>query len=113
MGITESLPTASGGAPGHGGIYDRRVSGKNFITDQSISGVWLHETAHMWQHITLGTTAMQNQGIRDVTREIQTNISRYRLPGTLEYQAVWYEYYYSQQFGYPFARTWTPTVPAF
>jgi hypothetical protein len=35
----------------------------------------------------------------------------YTTYGTLEYQAVWYEYYYSGVFGYPYARPYVPTTP--
>lgn len=87
-------------------------TGKITIRDANRSGVWLHETVHLWQHLNLGTEGMFIQGMVDkVPLGPGRTQDPYTTYGTLEYQAVWYEHYYSVLYGYPYARRYVPTTP--
>lgn len=96
-----------------GGFHDRRF-GQVFILDGSLSGVWLHETVHLWQHFQMGTSAMNITANRDKAAAQRAGVNDvYKLPGTLEYQARWYEHYYSQKYQYPYVHNWVPSVTSF
>jgi RHS repeat-associated protein len=103
------------------GRYDYKVGGKifmfGFADGLDLAGTWIHEATHLWQHLVCGTAGFLAEFKLDEAVQAQDDDNRswYEIPGTMEYQAQWYSYYYNKQFGarWNSAGYETPVISAF